>query len=98
MSTANTQTPFTASPLEMVKDNFKAFGLLDEHQVKFLKGYFNVTLPTAPVEKLSLLRVDSDIYVSTYETLEFMYPKLELGGYVFCECREWGVKVARRHP
>ena len=27
--------------------------------------------------------MDSDIYVSTYETLQFMYPKLEIGGYVF---------------
>ena len=34
------------------------------------------------VERLSLLRLDGDMYQSTWEALVAMYPKLEVGGYL----------------
>jgi O-methyltransferase len=69
-----------AISIDQVKFNFKKYDLLDD-QVKFLKGWFKDTMPVAPVNKLSLLRLDGDMYESTIDVLEYMYPKLSLGGY-----------------
>jgi O-methyltransferase/demethyldecarbamoylnovobiocin O-methyltransferase/8-demethyl-8-(2,3-dimethoxy-alpha-L-rhamnosyl)tetracenomycin-C 4'-O-methyltransferase len=58
--------------------------LLDD-QVRFLKGWFKDTLPTAPIEKLSVLRLDGDLYESTMTALESLYPKLSIGGYAIID-------------
>ena len=73
--------------IEEVKHNFNKYGLLDEH-VKFLKGWFKDTLPTAPISKLALLRLDGDMYESTMDGLVNLYPKLSVGGYVIVD--DWG--------
>lgn len=70
--------------LEEVKTNFLRYGLLDE-RVRFLKGWFKDTLPTSPVEMLSVLRIDADMYESTYQVLETMYPKVSSGGFVIID-------------
>ena len=69
-----------AASLDEVRENFARYGLLD-NQVEFLQGYFEDTLPTAPIEQLSVLRVDADLYQSTLDVLEILYPKLSVGGY-----------------
>lgn len=76
-----------AVSLEEVKNNFKKYGLLNE-QVKFLKGWFKNTLPTAPITKLALLRLDGDMYESTLNGLVNLYPKLSKGGYIIID--DWG--------
>ena len=63
-----------------VENNFRKYGLLD-NQVVFLEGWFKDTLPKAPIEKLSILRLDADMYGSTMESLEILYPKLSSGGF-----------------
>jgi O-methyltransferase len=75
---------FLRVSLESVKENFNRYGLLDE-QVRFLKGWFKDTLPTAPIEKLSLMRLDGDMYESTMDSLSNLYPKLSMGGYVIID-------------
>jgi O-methyltransferase len=65
---------------EQVAANFEKYGLLDD-QVVFLKGWFKDTLPNAPIEKLAVLRLDGDMYESTMDALESLYPKLSPGGY-----------------
>lgn len=70
--------------LDEVKENFKKYDLLD-NQVCFLKGWFKDTLPTAPVKKLALLRLDGDLYESTILALEHLYPKLSKGGYLIVD-------------
>jgi O-methyltransferase len=76
---------FTLDPLAVtvdeVKRNFERYGLLDE-QVRFLEGWFKDTLPTAPIERLALLRLDGDMYQSTMEALTCLFPKLSQGGFV----------------
>ncbi len=69
---------------EQVMYNFEKYGLLDG-QVKFLKGWFKDTLPTAPIEKLSVLRLDGDMYESTINALDSLYPKLSKGGYLIID-------------
>jgi len=51
--------------LEQVQANFAEFDLLDD-QVEFLKGWFCDTLPGAPIDKLAILRLDGDMYSSTW--------------------------------
>lgn len=71
-------------PIEAAKNNFKRYGLLDD-QVIFLKGLFKDTLPTAPIEKLAVLRLDGDLYESTMDSLVNLYPKLSPGGYIIVD-------------
>jgi|GEM_PF-2190910 len=76
---------------EEVKNNFEKYNLLDD-QVKFLKGWFKDTMPNAPIEKLSILRLDGDMYESTIDVLFYLYPKLSIGGY--CIIDDWGAVMA----
>jgi O-methyltransferase len=70
--------------LDQVKANFSRYGLLDE-RVLFLKGWFKDTLPVAPVEKLAILRLDGDMYSSTMDSLQNLYPKLSAGGFAIID-------------
>lgn len=72
-------TPEFAVPLDEVKASFARYGLLDE-QVVFLQGLFKDTLPSAPVSRLAVLRLDGDMYESTRDGLVNLYPKLSPGG------------------
>ncbi|HSK35187.1 MAG TPA: TylF/MycF family methyltransferase [Actinomycetota bacterium] len=92
-----------AVPLEEVQANFARYGLLDE-RVRFLAGWFADTLPTAPIERLAVLRLDGDMYGSTMEALEALYPKLSVGGYVIVDdygaipqCKEAVTDFRARH-
>jgi hypothetical protein len=73
--------------LEDVKANFAAYRLLDD-QVRFLKGWFKDTLPTAPIERLAVMRLDGDYYDSTRDALVNLYDKLSAGG--FCIIDDYG--------
>jgi hypothetical protein len=75
---------YLAVSLEAVKANFARFGLLDE-QVRFLKGWFCDTLPTAPIERIALLRLDADLYSSTMDALTNLGHKVSPGGYVIVD-------------
>jgi len=72
---------FMKVSLEQVKANFERFGLLDD-RVKFLKGWFCDTLPTAPIQQLALLRLDGDLYDSTRDALQAMYHRVAPGGFI----------------
>lgn len=76
--------PELAVSLATVRDNFARYGLLDD-QVRFLKGYFKDTLPGAPIEKLAVLRLDGDLYESTLQSLDHLYPKVSPGGFVIID-------------
>lgn len=73
-----------AVPRSVVEANFARYGLLDD-RVRFLEGWFADTLPTAPIGGLALLRLDGDLYQSTWEALEHLYPKLSVGGIVIVD-------------
>ncbi len=73
-----------AIPLEEVKSNFSRYGLLDD-QVRFLEGWFDETLPAAPVDRLCVLRLDGDMYQSTMVALSALYPKLSVEGFVIID-------------
>lgn len=76
--------PVLAVSLEKVKELFSRYDLLDS-QVKFLKGWFKDTLHTAPISKLSLLRLDGDLYESTMDALDALYDKVTPGGFIIID-------------
>jgi Macrocin-O-methyltransferase (TylF) len=73
-----------AAGIDDVKRNFEAYGLLDD-KVRFLKGWFKDTLPSAPIGKLAVMRLDGDYYESTRDALENLYHRLSVGGYVIID-------------
>jgi glycosyltransferase involved in cell wall biosynthesis len=91
-----------AISLEEVQANFERYGLLDPN-VRFLKGWFKDTLPSAPIERLALLRLDGDMYSSTIEALDALYHKVSPGGFVIVDdfilppCRKAVEEFRARH-
>jgi O-methyltransferase len=79
--------------IDVVKKNFRKYGLLDD-QVRFLPGWFKDTLPEAPIDKLSLIRLDGDYYESTMTALTALYPKLSPGGFVIVD--DYQIDACRR--
>lgn len=73
-----------AVSLEEVKANFARYGLLDD-RVQFLQGFFSETLPAAPIERISVLRLDCDMYESTMTVLDALYDRVSRGGYVIID-------------
>jgi hypothetical protein len=78
--------------MKNVQSNFARYGLLDS-QVCFLQGFFADTLPTAPFEQVAVMRLDGDMYTSTMDGLNHVYPRLASGGFciiddyhTFAEC------------
>jgi O-methyltransferase len=71
---------------EEVGTNFWEAGVVDLNVV-FVKGFFNDTMPPlAPkVDKLSIMRLDGDMYESTVDVLYHLYGKLSIGGYVIMD-------------
>ena len=73
-----------AVSLDEVKRNFARYGFLDD-RVRFVKGWFGESLPRAPIRQLSVLRLDGDLYESTWDALFNLYPKLSAGGYLIVD-------------
>jgi Macrocin-O-methyltransferase (TylF) len=76
--------PELAISLDQVQSNFAKYGLLDD-QVRFLAGWFSETLPSAPIERLAVLRLDGDMYESTMDALASLYDKVSVGGFVIVD-------------
>jgi hypothetical protein len=85
--------PQLAVSLEEVTENFRRVGLLSE-QVRLVKGWFADTVPTAPIERIAVLRLDGDLYESTIQVLEGFYPRLAPGG--FCIIDDYGAMLSCR--
>lgn len=69
---------------DQVKRNFRGYGLLDE-QVCFLEGWFKDTLPSAPISQLAVMRLDGDLYESTWDVLTTLYERLAPGGFAIVD-------------
>lgn len=75
---------YLAVSKEQVEANFKSYDLLDENVI-FIKGFFEHSLANAPIEKLSILRLDGDMYSSTIQVLDVLYDKVSIGGYIIVD-------------
>lgn len=84
--------PMLRVSLEEVKGNFEKYSLTEN--VVFLKGWFKDTLPLL-TNKFSLIRLDGDMYESTIDALNNLYPRLSEGGY--CIIDDYGVVPGCHH-
>lgn len=71
---------------EQVIKNFQKYELFNPNTVKFLVGFYSESLK-GPFEfsKISVLRIDSDMYMSVSQCLEGLYDMVSVGGYVICD-------------
>jgi len=67
-----------AGSMETVKRN-----LGDIRNVYFRKGYFPDTAKGLEAEKFAFVNLDVDLYNPTIAGLEFFYPRMNRGGYMF---------------
>ena len=70
--------------LEEVKANFEKYELLDDRTI-FIKGLFRDTVPHSEIGSISVLRLDGDMYESTWLVLTHFYPRLSRGGFVIID-------------
>ncbi|MEA2168863.1 MAG: O-methyltransferase [Solirubrobacteraceae bacterium] len=75
---------YLAVPEAEVRRNFERYGLLDD-RVRFLPGWFADTLPTLRDETFAVIRLDGDMYASTWQALEALYPRLAPGGFLIVD-------------
>ncbi len=85
--------PELSVPVDVVKANFNRYGLLDD-QVVFVEGFFSDTLPSLQCGPFALIRLDGDLYESTYVALQHLHPKVSPGGFVIID--DFGVVPACR--
>lgn len=85
--------PELAVSIGQVRANFAKYGLLDE-RVRFLEGWFEDSLPSAPIDRLALLRLDGDMYGSTMDALRALYAKVSIGGYIIID--DYAIPNCRR--
>lgn len=70
--------------VQTVRENFERYGLLDD-KIEFLVGWFKDTLPSAPLANLAVVRLDGDLYESTWDAITALYPRLSPGGFVIVD-------------
>jgi O-methyltransferase len=75
-----------------VMHNFTKYGLLDD-RVRFIKGWFKDTLQGFPYP-LAIMRLDGDMYESTWDGLTNLYPKLSPGG--FCIIDDYALEGCKK--
>jgi hypothetical protein len=51
----------------------------------FVKGKVEETIPQTAPERISILRLDSDWYESTYHELKYLFPRLVVGGVIIID-------------
>jgi cephalosporin hydroxylase len=70
--------------LNMVRDGFERFDLLDE-RVHFVQGPYSSTLPAAGIEQIALLRIGKPVGASVRAVLECLYDSVADGGVVIID-------------
>ena len=77
--------------IEDVHANMKLWGI---ENYELIKGWFQDTLPMFKKRKLSILRLDGDLYESTIISLRFLYPHLSSGGFLIVD--DWELYGCRK--
>lgn len=72
------------SPIDEVRNNLKSTGYpMDE--IVFVKGKVEDTIPGTKPAEISILRLDTDWYESTYHELLHLYPILSKNGFLIVD-------------
>ena len=90
-NTGLSSSGITVHSLEDAQSNMERWGIKD---YEFVKGWFEETLPTqTATKKISVLRLDGDLYQSTFVSLKYLYPLLSKGGYLIMD--DWNLSGCR---
>ena len=69
-----------------VCDNFRKAGfIVDNKAVRLIRGLFQDTLSSSDLEVISLAHIDCDWYDPVLECLNFIWPKLSVGGVIILD-------------
>jgi len=79
---------------DQVKKNFERFAPIDPKTLRLVPGWFCDTLPDLDIDPIAVMRLDGDMYESTFIALQSLYPKLSPGG--FCIIDDFGHARARK--
>lgn len=74
----------TSVPLKEVVQHITNSGVSIK-KIYFIEGWFEETLPEFDCPPISILRLDGDLYNSTYVSLKYLYPKVIEGGLVIID-------------
>lgn len=75
---------YIACSEDQVRSNMEAWGI-PENLLVYHAGWFKETMPVSRINEIALLRLDADLYESTRESMEYMYPKLAPGAWCICD-------------
>ena len=80
---------------QVFKQNMQSLGAWDEKRIVVTKGFFAETVHKSKVKAISFLRMDGDLYTSTWDVLIGLYDRVLPGGLVYVDdygsyngCRE----------
>jgi O-methyltransferase len=76
------------APLAEVRQNLARTGY-DSNKIHFVQGRVEDTLPEQAPQRISLLRLDTDWYESTYHELRHLFPRLSSGGVLIIDDYGW---------
>ena len=82
--TENSKDIWAYSSIDYVKDNMNKTGI-DNSKIIYVEGLVEETLNSVYPDKISILRLDTDFYLSTKKELEILYPKLQIGGVIIID-------------
>lgn len=74
----------TVHDIRGVEENLKEWGVWSD-DVILVKGLFEDTIPVNDIDKIAVLRLDGDLYLSTKVCLEHLYPKVQKGGLIIID-------------
>lgn len=85
-------TGITVHSLENCMNNIKEC-VGDVNNITFIKGWFQDTLPTYKPNKIALLRLDGDLYESTFVCLTYLFRSVSKSGVVIID--DYGLEGCR---
>lgn len=73
------------------QDHIKRAGINNPENIICVQGWFEETIPdlNPPIEPISILRLDGDLYNSTYVCLKYLYPKCIKGACIIVD--DWAL-------
>jgi len=88
-------TGISSNSIDDVIDNFRKWDLPIDN-INFVKGWFQDTIePTSKnIDKISILRLDGDLYESTLIPLKFLYDKVVDGGIIIID--DWNLDGCKK--
>jgi O-methyltransferase len=78
---------FADASLAEFRQGISTLGL--EQAVDIRQGWFSETLPALADKRFCFAHIDADLFESTMECLEFVYPRMSTGGWIVLDDYTW---------